>query len=174
MYYCLTVTVLFLWGALSDERTGLSVVYAAGPRQSSLSRVRVPWISRTYFTVSVLLLPFPSLPTTCRVTVEVFDLASTRIKRPLFSPINLRHRPTEGTSRSCYSLLRDTTAYAEVRLPSRCLETGCINPLFYCCVRVLRGVYRAVACQCVDISQYKYENIMRLFFCTDMKFGHSR
>jgi hypothetical protein len=28
--YCLTVTVLFLWGALSDERSGLSFVYAAG------------------------------------------------------------------------------------------------------------------------------------------------
>jgi hypothetical protein len=26
-----TVTVLFLWGALSDERTGLSFIYAAGP-----------------------------------------------------------------------------------------------------------------------------------------------
>jgi hypothetical protein len=31
--YCLTVTVLFLWGALSDERMGLS----AGPCQHSLS-----------------------------------------------------------------------------------------------------------------------------------------
>jgi hypothetical protein len=33
--------VLFLWGALSDERTGLSFVYVASPRQRSLSRVRV-------------------------------------------------------------------------------------------------------------------------------------
>jgi hypothetical protein len=33
IYYSLTVTVLFLWGALSDERTGLSFAYAAGPRQ---------------------------------------------------------------------------------------------------------------------------------------------
>jgi hypothetical protein len=36
IYYCLTVKVLFLWGAISDERTGLSFVYAAGPRQRSL------------------------------------------------------------------------------------------------------------------------------------------
>jgi hypothetical protein len=43
---------LFLWGALSDERTGLSFVYAAGPRQRSLSRVRVPWISRPYILLS--------------------------------------------------------------------------------------------------------------------------
>jgi hypothetical protein len=28
-YYCLTVMVLSLWGALSDERMGLSFVYAA-------------------------------------------------------------------------------------------------------------------------------------------------
>jgi hypothetical protein len=26
---CVTVTVLFLWGALSDERTGLSFIHAA-------------------------------------------------------------------------------------------------------------------------------------------------
>jgi hypothetical protein len=38
IYYCLTVTVLFLWGARSDERTGLSFVYPAGPCQSSLCR----------------------------------------------------------------------------------------------------------------------------------------
>jgi hypothetical protein len=79
IFISFTVTVLFLWGALSDERTGLSFVYAAGPRQRSLSRVRVPWNSRPYFTVSVLRLPFSSPPTTRRVTVEVFDPASTRV-----------------------------------------------------------------------------------------------
>jgi hypothetical protein len=75
---CVTVTVLFLWGALSDERTGLSFVCAAGPCQRNLSRVRVPWDLRPYFTVSDLRLPFSSPPTTRRVTVEVFDPASTR------------------------------------------------------------------------------------------------
>jgi hypothetical protein len=79
IYYCLTVTVLFLWGALSDERTRPSVLYAAGPCQRSLSRARVPWDSRPYFTVSDLRLPFSSRPTTLRVTVEVFDPASTRV-----------------------------------------------------------------------------------------------
>jgi hypothetical protein len=69
IFYCLTFTVLILWVALSDERTGLSFVYAAGPCQHSLSRVRVPWNSR---------LPFLSPPTTRRVTVEVFDPASTQ------------------------------------------------------------------------------------------------
>jgi hypothetical protein len=63
-HYCLTVTVLFLWGAPSDERTGLSFVYAASPCQRSLSRVRVPWDSRPYFSVSDLRLPFSSPPTT--------------------------------------------------------------------------------------------------------------
>jgi hypothetical protein len=62
-----------LWGALSDERTGLSFVHAAAPFQGSLSRVRVPWVSRLYFTVSDLRLPFSSPPTTRRVTVEIFD-----------------------------------------------------------------------------------------------------
>jgi hypothetical protein len=48
IYYSLTATVLFLWGALSDDRTGLSFVYAAGPHQRSLSRVRVPWDNRLF------------------------------------------------------------------------------------------------------------------------------
>jgi hypothetical protein len=39
-------------GALSDERTGLSFVYAAGHCQRSLSWVWVPWDSRPYFIVS--------------------------------------------------------------------------------------------------------------------------
>jgi hypothetical protein len=77
---CVTVAVLFLWGALSDERSGLSFVYAAGPCQRSLSRVRVPWDSRPYFTVSDLRIPFSSSPTPRRFTVEVFDPASTRVK----------------------------------------------------------------------------------------------
>jgi hypothetical protein len=70
MYYSLIVTVLFLWGALSDERMRLSFVYATGPCRRSLSRVRVPWISRPYFTVSVLRLPLSSPPTNSQRTID--------------------------------------------------------------------------------------------------------
>jgi hypothetical protein len=72
------VAGFLMWGALSDERTGLSLSIAAGPRQRSHSRVRVSWDSRPYFTVSYSRLPFSSPPTTTRATVEVFDPASTR------------------------------------------------------------------------------------------------
>jgi hypothetical protein len=79
IYYYLTITASFLWGALSDERTGLSFVYAADPCKSNLSRIRVPWDSRPYFTVSVRFeTSFSSPPTTRRVTVKVLDPASTR------------------------------------------------------------------------------------------------
>jgi hypothetical protein len=71
IYICLTVTFLFPWGALSDKRTGLSSVCAAGPCQRSLSRVLASWDLRPYFTVSDLRLPFSSPPTTRRVTVGV-------------------------------------------------------------------------------------------------------
>jgi hypothetical protein len=84
---CVTVTGLFLWGALSDEMSGLSSVYAAGPCQRSLSRVRVPWDLRPYFTVSHMRLPFSSPPTTRRVAVEVF---STNI-----SELSLYNRGTD-------------------------------------------------------------------------------
>jgi hypothetical protein len=50
---------------------GSVFLYATGPCQRSLSRVRVPWDSRAYFTVSGLRLPFSSPLTTRRVTVEV-------------------------------------------------------------------------------------------------------
>jgi hypothetical protein len=78
LYYCQTVAGLFMWSALSDERTGLSFAIATGPRQRSHSRVRVPWNSRPYFPVSDSRLPFSSPPTTRKATVEVFDPASTR------------------------------------------------------------------------------------------------
>jgi hypothetical protein len=78
IYCSSTVTVLFLLGALSDERMCLSFIYAAGPCQCTVSRVLVPWDLRPYFTVSHLRLPFSSPHITCRVTVEVFDPASTR------------------------------------------------------------------------------------------------
>jgi hypothetical protein len=52
LYYCLTVAGLLMWGVLSDERTGLPFAIATGPRQRSHSRVRVPWDSQPYFTVS--------------------------------------------------------------------------------------------------------------------------
>jgi hypothetical protein len=85
IYYSLTVTVLFFWGALSHVRAGLSFVYAAGPRQRSLSPVWVIWDSWPYFTVSDLRLPFSSHPMTRRVTVEVFEPASTRPSQPATS-----------------------------------------------------------------------------------------
>jgi hypothetical protein len=62
----------------TDERMGLSFTTAAGPRQCIHSRVRVPWDSRPYVTVSDSRLPFLSPPTTRRAMVEVFDPASTR------------------------------------------------------------------------------------------------
>jgi hypothetical protein len=84
IFIVLTITVLFLWDALSDERSGLHFVYAAGPCQRSLSRVRVPWYWQPYFTVSDSRLPFLSPPTTHRLTVEAFDPASTRVRMYIY------------------------------------------------------------------------------------------
>jgi hypothetical protein len=64
-----------MWGAFSDERTGLSFTVAAGRRQRSHSRVRVSWNSR---------LPLSSPPATQRAAVEAFDPApapETRVIR---------------------------------------------------------------------------------------------
>jgi hypothetical protein len=61
-YYCQRVSDLLMWGALSDERTGLSFTIAVGPRQRSHWRVRVPRDSWPYFTVSDSRLPLPGGP----------------------------------------------------------------------------------------------------------------
>jgi hypothetical protein len=78
IYFYLTIMALLFWGALSDERTDLSFVYAADPCQRSLSRVRVPWDSRPYFTVSNLRLPFLSPLTTRSVMVWQLTAHSSR------------------------------------------------------------------------------------------------
>jgi hypothetical protein len=51
-----------MWGALSDERTGLSFIIATGPRQRIHSPVRVLRDSWPYFTVSDSRLPQPGGP----------------------------------------------------------------------------------------------------------------
>jgi hypothetical protein len=42
-YYCQKFADLLMWGALSDERMGLSFTIASDPRQRIHSRARVPW-----------------------------------------------------------------------------------------------------------------------------------
>jgi hypothetical protein len=100
LYYCLTFAGLLMWGALTDERTGLSFAIATGTRQRSNSRVRVRWDSRPYFTVSHLRLPFSSPPTTRRVTVEVFVPASTRDSSTILASVVLFITPLHLSSRN--------------------------------------------------------------------------
>jgi hypothetical protein len=97
-YYRRTVAGLLMWGAFSDGRTGLLFTIAAGPSQRSHSLVRSPLDSRPYFTVSDLRLPISSPPTTRRVTVEVFDPASTQVERVSSQTQSQSHITTDGQS----------------------------------------------------------------------------
>jgi hypothetical protein len=63
--YCKTVAGLLIWGALSDERTGLSFTVAADSRQRSHSRVRNPRDFWPYFTLSDLRHLQPGRPCSC-------------------------------------------------------------------------------------------------------------
>jgi hypothetical protein len=70
--------------------------------------VVVPWDLRPYFTVSDLRRPFSSPPTTRRVTVEVFDPASTRVHCHLgswSSLYGLGTDPTENTSPNTFPIV---------------------------------------------------------------------
>jgi hypothetical protein len=81
---------------------------------------------------------------------------TTACKRPLFSHTNLRRESTENRSRGLYPLLCDVSIYAEVCLPSRCVETGCKTAMFYCYVIIVHGVYGAVAWQCIQNVTIKF------------------
>jgi hypothetical protein len=59
--YCQTFEGFLMWGVLSEERTGLSFAIATGPRQRSLSRVRVSWDSRPYLLSQIRDFPFRRL-----------------------------------------------------------------------------------------------------------------
>jgi hypothetical protein len=98
--YCQTVAGLLLWGTLSDERMGVPFTITSGPRQRSHTRgthmtfyclgFETPptWRARSPYLyprgtgwpsyTPRHWVPFSSPPTTCRVTVEVFELASTQ------------------------------------------------------------------------------------------------
>jgi hypothetical protein len=148
----LTVTALCLWGALSDERMGLSFVYTAGPCQRSLSRVRVPWDSCTYFTVSDFRLIFSSPPTTRRVTVEVFDSASTWVTDILLTRpaelYNVEVDHIENTASNIISIagrgpLPNNNSSTVVYLGCCCLAMTVVSLLLqgYC---LATGLYAAV------------------------------
>jgi hypothetical protein len=106
--------------------------------------VLVPWDLRTYFPVSDLRLPFSSPPTTRRVTVEVFDPASTRVTRNWINSVTYiaeeRTRITENTchvttTRRCVPSPRtQKTQPALLLLVGPCLQSCCLatcwsNPL---------------------------------------------
>jgi hypothetical protein len=125
IYYSLTITVLLLWGALSDERTGPSFVYAAGPCQSSISRARVPWDSRPYFTVSDLIRWWYSTRLHTRAPLPWLFLESRYIASA----------PT--TQKTPYIV-------AEKCLPQRCTVAAAAptvqeTPYFYCCLTCIRS-----------------------------------
>jgi hypothetical protein len=66
--------VLFLWSALSDERPGLSFVYAAGPRQVAFLG------SESLGTRGhILLSQFWDFPFRRLLRLAVFDPGSTRV-----------------------------------------------------------------------------------------------
>jgi hypothetical protein len=78
-YYCQRVAGLLIWGSLSDETICLLFTIAAGPRQRSHSRVRVPWESRPYFTVSDSRLSFRRLHLHLFCCDSVFVVTETRL-----------------------------------------------------------------------------------------------
>jgi hypothetical protein len=131
-------------GRPSDKRTGLSFVYGADPCQRGLSRVRVPWNSRPYFTVSDSRLPFSSPPTTRRVTVEGFDPASTRVSNYLIlSSLDPRYGasgriPQKTSSPNDYSII------IEACFPLRYIEMAGFM-LLRACSFAHKPVYRVIS-----------------------------
>jgi hypothetical protein len=105
---CVTITVLFLWGALSDERSGMSFVCAAGPCQGSLSRVRVPWDLFVSAGLGSFLYNLGTDPTENTAPQQFLYCYRGVFTSPLYR-------------NSCCSIVACVFIYAENCLPSRCL-----------------------------------------------------
>jgi hypothetical protein len=126
-YYHQTVAGLLMWGVLPDERTGLSFTIVPDPRQRSHFEARALWDSWKYFTVSDSRLPFSSLPTTRRVTVEVFDPASTRESNSsgkLLPFYNLERTEYISPCRTVNSALLFSRCHGNAFVNILCAETG--------------------------------------------------
>jgi hypothetical protein len=123
-------------GALSDERTGLSFTIAAGPRQRSQFRFRVPLDSRPYFTDTDSRLTFSSPSTTRRSTMEVFEPASTRESDFNFSffSISNAYRVVNTFPISVQLLLSGGIKYSSVACAASARTTKKTPPLC-CCLR---------------------------------------
>jgi hypothetical protein len=74
---------------------------------------------------------------------------------------SLRMRKLHGHKENTAAvLLCDVTAYVLVCLSSRCLETGCITPLFYFCMRVLLS--NSCCCGSTVLAWSKYATVHRV------------
>jgi hypothetical protein len=120
-----------MWGALSDERTGLSSIIAAGPHQASHSSVRVPRNSWSYFPVSYSRLVPPN---------KFLNYWSS-----LYSP---------GTERreNVTSVIACSVVAGETTCPQSCSLTMAL---------VLSPVYVAVTWKWVYMSRYKETGKLR-------------
>jgi hypothetical protein len=107
--------------APSMTRGRVCLIHATGPCQHSLSRVRVPWYSWPYFTVSNLRLPFLLPPTTRRVTVEVASIIL--LKTPLYGPRREHRFPY---NLRCFVVVECVSIAAGTYLQIYCLETALV------------------------------------------------
>jgi hypothetical protein len=134
-YYCQTVVGFLMWGAFSDKGTGQCFKIAAGPRQRSNSRGRVPWDLLPYFTLSDSRLPFTSPPMTHMATVEILDPDSTQ--ETSLTRLSLMLRPTVSR-RVCLGIKHPSGAYNQIFITVRQLQVCWCGGLFLTRGRVCR------------------------------------
>jgi hypothetical protein len=116
---------------------GLSFTIAAGPRQRSNSQARVPRDSWPHITVSDARLPQLGRPDP-RIYISIRNRVAQLYPRywvPFSSPPTTR-RATFHTERIENTAFNNNPIVVDVCIQIHCLEAGCVNSLFYCCVRV--------------------------------------
>jgi hypothetical protein len=128
IYYFLTISVLLLLSALSDEMTGLCFVHATGPRQGSASWVRVPLFSWPYFTlifeISLFVASYASYGHGGGIRPRLLTgmCLSTDFVHCLY------HLSTDHSKKKHVASAECVSVAAETYLPSRYSETSLVYP----------------------------------------------
>jgi hypothetical protein len=143
---------LLTWGALSDERTGLSFTTAAGPPQDSHSRVRGPRDSWSDFTVSDSRLPQNEGPCPGISYVKVKVKVKVTLRLAVYrQTVRLDVKPLGPTTR--IFLLKIQFVPHRKHCVSTATADRILNHLCFSFLKIVSNIYRVCKIQNIAVIE---------------------